>query len=592
MAIVQVSRITTRKGLIIDLPEPLAGAELGWATDERRLFIGNGTIEEGAPVVGNTEVLTEFSDILSFATAYTYQGDAAGYTVQTGATPGTPVSQSLQSRLDSYAVVTDFGAMGDGITDDTAAINRALYQLFCVQNNTAIRRSLFFPAGTYLVTDTILVPPYARLYGEGANSSIINFSVQNWAANTGYATGVLVFYTATSTYYRSQAAVPATGIAITNTAYWVAETLPSYVLRTADSLQQTGVNISTNAATAPRNIEISSMAVYTDQIHDAVLIECAMECYFDAVSIAGPLTTADLNNSGDDIAAIRWSSTTSLITQHITWNNCSFSGFTYGTATDVQVQSITISNSSFDTLYQGVYLGSASPVNGGPTGFRVLSNRFDNIYVEGIYITTVSMNATGYNAFYDVGNHFLGVTNPSSPIITIDYENNISVGDLFQRTTQYSTGSHPRIQLTNSNSIALGMNVHDIAFYQSNAINYTLANSMELGTYQRTAGITDTLADNVSSARTLLTFDATVIKAVQINYTIVRGTAVRTGVYTIVAGTDASGTGLSGTDSGQQNSAPGQTFSVTEAASVVSWQYVTTSTGADGTISYSVTTLA
>ena len=592
MAIVQISRITNRKGLAVDLPEPLASAELGWATDERRLFIGNGTLEEGAPIVGNTEVLTEFSDILSFATTYTYQGEAAGYAVQTGTTPSTPVAQSLQSRLDSYAVVTDFGAMGDGATDDTAAINRALYQLYCVQNNTSIRRSLFFPAGTYLVTDTILVPPYARLYGEGANSSIINFSVQNWAANTGYASGVLVFYTATSTYYRSQATVPATGIAITNTAYWVSETLPSYVLRTADSLQQTGVNISTNSATAPRNIEMSSMAVYTDQSHDAVLIECAKECYFDAVSITGPLTTADLDNSGDDIAAIRWNSTTSLITQHITWNNCSFNGFTYGTATDVQVQSITISNSSFDTLYQGVYLGSASPVNGGPTGFRVLSNKFDNIYVEGIYITTVSMNATGYNAFYDVGNHFLGVTNPSSPIITIDYENNISVGDLFQRTTQYSTGSHPRIQLTNSNSIALGMNVHDIDFYQNNAITYTLANSMELGTYQRTAGITDTLADNVSSARTLLTFDATIIKAVQINYTIVRGTAVRTGVYTIVAGTDASGTGLSGTDSGQQNSAPGQTFSQTEAASVVSWKYVTTSTGADGTISYSVTTLA
>ena len=531
MAIVQVSRITTRKGLITDLPQPLASAELGWATDERRLFIGNGTLEEGAPVVGNTEVLTEFSDILSFATEYTYQGAAAGYTVQTGATPGTPVSQSLQSRLDSIAIVTDFGAMGDGVTDDTAAINRALYQLFCVQTNPAIRRSLFFPAGTYLVTGTILVPPYAKIYGEGANSSIINFSVQNWAANTGYASGVLVYYAATSTYYRSQAAVPATGIAITNTAYWVAEELPSYVLRTADSLQQTGVNISTNGATAPRNIEMSSMAIYTDQSHDAVLVECAKECYFDAVSIAGPLTTANLISTVANTAAICWASTTSLITQHITWNNCSFSGFTYGTATAVQVQSITISNSSFDTLYQGVYLGSATPTNGGPTGFRVLYNRFDNIYVEGIVITTVSLNATGYNVFYDVGNHFQGVTNPASPVIAI-------------------------------------------------------------GTYTRTAGITDTLADNVSSARTLLTFDATAIKAVQINYTIVRGTAVRTGVYTIVAGTDASGTGLVGSDSGNQNSAPGQTFSVSEAASVVSWKYVTTNTGAAGTISYSVNTLA
>ena len=60
MAILQISRITARKGLVEDLPQPLAGAELGWATDERRLFIGNGPLEDGAPVVGNTEILTEF----------------------------------------------------------------------------------------------------------------------------------------------------------------------------------------------------------------------------------------------------------------------------------------------------------------------------------------------------------------------------------------------------------------------------------------------------------------------------------------------------------------------------------------------------
>jgi hypothetical protein len=192
VAIVQISRITNRKGLAVDLPQPLAGAELGWVVDERRLFIGNGTLEEGAPVVGNTEVLTEFSDILSFADQYTYQGTAAGYTVQTGPTPGSPITQSLQDRLDSFVIVTDFGATGDGVTDDTAAINRALYQLYCVQNNTQTRRGLFFPAGTYIVTDTIKVPSFAKLYGEGLEGSIISFNVQDWAANTAYASGVLV----------------------------------------------------------------------------------------------------------------------------------------------------------------------------------------------------------------------------------------------------------------------------------------------------------------------------------------------------------------------------------------------------------------
>ena len=113
MAIVQISQITNRKGLQVDLPQ-LAGAEFGWSTDTRQLYIGNGTLEEGAPVVGNTEILTEFSDILVIPTTYTYKGAAAGYIVQTGPTPGTPVAQSLQSWFDQFATVRDFGAVGDG----------------------------------------------------------------------------------------------------------------------------------------------------------------------------------------------------------------------------------------------------------------------------------------------------------------------------------------------------------------------------------------------------------------------------------------------------------------------------------------------
>ena len=73
MAIVQISRITHRKGLIENLPQ-LAGGEFGWALDERRLFIGNGTLAEGAPVVGNTEILTQYSDILNLSSSYYYKG--------------------------------------------------------------------------------------------------------------------------------------------------------------------------------------------------------------------------------------------------------------------------------------------------------------------------------------------------------------------------------------------------------------------------------------------------------------------------------------------------------------------------------------
>ena len=589
MAIVQISRITQRKGLAIDLPDPLAGAELGWATDTRQLYIGNGDLIDGAPVVGNTEILTEFSDVLALSTGYTYKGSAGGYTVQTGLTSGTPVSQSLQSRLDSYAVITDFGATGDGVTDVTDIINNALNQLYCQNVTPQVRRSLFFPAGTYIISGTLLIPPYCKLYGEGPESTIISFYVPAWTSTVSYADGVLVQNGAT--YYRSQGSVPI-GIAISNTLYWLAETLPSYIFRTTDSLQQTSTNIGTNGALPPGELEITSMKFITNQLNNGGFVEAAKDCLFDSVNIEGPGTVATLTTGTADTACIRWNSTGSYICSNVEWNHCTLTGMTWASNTDEQIEGVTLSNCYFDTLYQGVYIGNTVAPAVGPTGFRVLNNQFDNIYAEGIVIVNVSLNESAYNIFYDVGNNFNGTANPATPIIDINGTNNASVGDMFERTTTYSGALHPRIKLNNLNGITLGPNISNITLYQSNVANLTLANQMEVGLYQRTAGITDTLADNVSSARTLFTFDAVYVKAVQINYTIVRGTAVRTGVYTIVCGTDAAGTNLQGSDTGVQNSAPGQTFSVTETASVVSWKYVTTSTGSAGTIYYSITKLA
>lgn len=598
MAIVQISRITQRKGLAIDLPQPLAGAELGWAVDERKLYIGNGTIQEGAPVVGNTEVLTEFSDILGFATEYTYRGESASYVVQTGITPGTPVSQSIQRRLDSYAVITDFGATGDGSldgsgTDVTVNINHALNQLYCRQVNPQIRRSLYFPAGVYIISDTLDIPPYCDLYGDGPESTIIYFYVQTWTSTIAYASDVLV--KDGINYYRSLASVPV-GVAISNASYWTAASLPDYIFRTADSLQQTGASIGSNGATQPGFFEISKMKFMTNMTHDGCLIQAAQDCSFESVNISGPNILTPLSTSGDDTACVRFDTTASYVCSNIEWNHCSFSGMVWGVNTDEQVESATFSNGAFEKLYQGVYLGNVSAPAVGPTGVRITQNIFDTIYAEGIVIVNVGLNCSAYNAFYDVGNSYLGTANPVTPVIDIDGTNNVSIGDMFERTTQHATGLHPRIQLNNLNGIAMGMNVSNITFYQNNSDGggtpYNFANQLAVGNYQRTAGITDVLTDSVVSARTLLTFDAVYIRAVQIDYTIVRGTAVRTGTYTIVCGTDASGTNLQGSDSGVQNSAPGQTFSVTEAASVVSWKYVTTSTGTNGTIYYSVTKLA
>jgi hypothetical protein len=176
MAIVQISRIQIRRGLNQDLPQ-LASAEMGWSLDTQQLYIGNGTITEGAPTAGVTEILTEHSNILNLVGLYTYQGAAAGYTVVTGVDSTHPITRSFQGKLDDIVSVRDFGAVGDGTTNDTAAINRAIKQIYSItynDNTPKVRRTIYFPAGTYLVSTTVLIPPYASFRGDGRQNTILS----------------------------------------------------------------------------------------------------------------------------------------------------------------------------------------------------------------------------------------------------------------------------------------------------------------------------------------------------------------------------------------------------------------------------------
>ena len=604
MAIQQVSRITVRKGLAEDLPQPLAGAELGWATDQRRLYIGNGALADGAPVVGNTEILTEFSDLFEYASAYVYQGAAAGYVVQTGATSGSPVSQSLQSRLDSYAIVTDFGATGDGVTDDTAAINRALFQLYCVQNNPAIRRSLFFPAGEYIVTDTILIPPFARLYGEGSDSSIIKFSVLPWAADTAYdQAGILV--EDSGSYYRSKIPVPATGILFSNTTYWDPTTLPAYVARTADSQQQTGVNIGNGGATPPTRISISYMAFRTDEAvaggHDVFLFENVDNTSLQECSLQGPLVQSNLDVATNDLAGVRFASTASRPCESITMDRCTFSGLTYGINTATLTKGVIVRDGSFQNLYRGVVLGGNSVILGGPTGLRLMGNTFDLVYSEGVIIDNCSLNGTAYNTFFDVGNKFAGSTPfdhaQAFAVLAINADNNVSVGDVFARTDAQASASQPRIYLFDDSTTPKTVPA---------SIAFTNGRTIQLGAYTRQSGLQQEIADGTTA--TLFTIDTTSgpdplpvgnPESFAVDYTMIRDTAtsraVRTGRLTVVSsdlGDSSLPNPLTWQDDFTENSQVDMTLVVTELSGVVTVSVSSSATGEDGRIYYSLVYLA
>ena len=127
MAIVSISRIQIRRGKKnagSGLPQ-LAGGEFGWAVDSQELYLGNGSVSEGAPNVGNTKVLTEHDNLFQLSNQYIYLN---GSTVQTGTTALNHTKRDLQSRLDDLVSARSFGITGDG-TDVTDALQLSLIHI-------------------------------------------------------------------------------------------------------------------------------------------------------------------------------------------------------------------------------------------------------------------------------------------------------------------------------------------------------------------------------------------------------------------------------------------------------------------------------
>lgn len=86
----------------------------------------------------------------------------------------------LYNRVNDSISVKDYGAKGDGVTDDTAAIQAALNSLSLTGGTVII------PASTsnYLFSSTLLVPFGVRLVGHGKFSTIIRYTGNSAAVST------------------------------------------------------------------------------------------------------------------------------------------------------------------------------------------------------------------------------------------------------------------------------------------------------------------------------------------------------------------------------------------------------------------------
>jgi hypothetical protein len=346
MAVTQISRIQHRRGLEQDLPQ-LSSAELGWSLDTRRLYIGNGTVEEGAPQVGLTRILTQhdIADITSnttFFTNYTFVGNAAGYSAQTGTSALSPVIRTIQQKFDDIVNIRDFGAVGDNTTDDTAAINRAIQQVYkstVSPTEPRARRTIFFPGGSYLISNPILVPPYAKLVGDGMNSVIIRQSQGN----------------------RSVANV-------------------------CDSSFQTGPSIGSGSTVFPQDIEITGIQFFNSntsptraflQVDSASNVRI-QNCEFIGNAVFGNCVT------------IRTSAAT---TQKITFDSCQFTNAGNGIAIiGTGVTAVRVLNSGFNDL-SNVAVDLNDSVN-----FNSIGNHFGA--VGGFF------RSTGNNYNVSLGDHY------------------------------------------------------------------------------------------------------------------------------------------------------------------------------------------
>ena len=118
--------------------------------------IGNGTVTLSAPNVGTlTASNVSVTNLLASNATITNLGYTAPFS--------NSVTQTVTSKLAQYVSVKDFGAKGDGTTNDTNAIQSAV--------NTG--KNIYFPNGTYLIGQ-ITIPSGVCLVGETLSGVIIS----------------------------------------------------------------------------------------------------------------------------------------------------------------------------------------------------------------------------------------------------------------------------------------------------------------------------------------------------------------------------------------------------------------------------------
>jgi len=521
VAIVSISRIQVRRGQASagsGIPQ-LAGGEFGWAVDTQELYIGNGSVAEGAPTVGNTKILTEHDNLFELSSTYIYGDENL---VQTGVTAGAPVQRTLKDRLDDLVSVRAFGVIGDGLTDETVKLQRAIDQLFvnpATVGSASSRRQLHMPAGTYIISNSLKLPPFTTLIGDGSDKTIItqtaNFPVfetvnglrtpgvaGNRAATTtlnqarhitikgmtlnitGNNPAILVDCCANSDFED----IKIGGNWSSSAAYTDNFAIKMLALNPNGAVTQTTTAASGNGVKA--TISFAQQAHKPFNIGDTVTITGMLPSGYNGTYT---VTDADYNSIKFLSSTIGTQTQSGTITKLgtgnvVTTDNNNFKsikifGFQQAVHSDDDVTENHFENCVFQNCQYGVVFGEntvlgASGQNTAPFNNTVSKSQFIDINRQGIWIRKGKGNKSISNSFESVGNDGGTEANAVYSVIKFETVENASHNDYFDRTKKLSTESAytlsaayvPEIQgyVDNTNTFSLSINVgYSVGFTNS-----------------------------------------------------------------------------------------------------------------------------
>jgi len=392
MAVVQISRIQVRRGKkgTDNIPQ-LASGELGWAIDAQELYIGNGSVSEGAPAVGNTKILTENSDILSVAGTYTYKDNVA---ISTGVNSTQPIKRTLQAKFDDVLNGADFGIKGDGTTDDTVALQRALDQLYLNTNKDSYsaRVTLHLLPGTYKITGTIYVPPFTSICGAGSDKTHFNVSA---------ATG---FTFVNSTSGKGGPYNQNTNISFNN--------------------QARQVRIEGCSFTHTANGSLFEM----DSVRDSEFVN---------LKLTGPWTSGAALVTAQKAFELKGYSQ-AVMSNNNTFENVEVNNYSYAVYSDYDIKNTVITNCDVKTCGYGIVLGENTSVGAlgqefGPRYMRIENSTFDEVARQAIWAKLGKDIQSHNNTFYSIGNNNGTEANSLYSVIKFDKPGNTSLDDFFQR---------------------------------------------------------------------------------------------------------------------------------------------------------------